>query len=104
MLWKKKKNKRDVSQGDRWELFCLEAVDFELLLLDKPHLSQELADILTLITLHLEHFPVFWMLHHSPVASKFLLASLHNLPQIIPIRHRDQTPYRVIKAFSMVAS
>lgn len=50
----------------------LEAVDFQLILLHQSHLCQELADILSLVTLKLQDFSVLWMFNYSSVASEFL--------------------------------
>lgn len=78
----------------------LEAVDFELLLLGQvdlqktnkgiqlhsetlktnirgniwtnTYLNEELADILALVSLKLDHFTILWVLNHCPIAGKFL--------------------------------
>lgn len=54
----------------------LEAVDFELLLLGQVDLNEELADILALVSLKLDHFTILWVLNHCPIAGKFLLEGL----------------------------
>lgn len=36
------------------------------------YLNKELADILALVTLQLDHFTILWMFNHSAVAGKFL--------------------------------
>lgn len=76
----------------------LKAVDFELLLLGQvdlqrankglltatwktnirssiwrsTYLDEELADILALVSLKLDHFTILWVLNHCPIAGKFL--------------------------------
>lgn len=37
------------------------------------HLNEELADILALVSLQLDHFTILWVLNHCPIASKLLL-------------------------------
>jgi hypothetical protein len=47
-------------------------VDFELVSLDKTDLSHPVADVVPLITLKLENFSIFRVLHYRSIASKFL--------------------------------
>jgi len=65
-------------RGERRELArqLLEAVDFELLLLGQVNLDEELADILALVSLKLDHFTILWVLNHCPIAGKLLLEGL----------------------------
>lgn len=37
------------------------------------YILDELADIITLVSLNLDHFTILWMIDHRPIASKFLL-------------------------------
>ena len=39
----------------------------------QTYLNQKRADILALVTLQLNHFPILWVLNHCPIAGKFLL-------------------------------
>ena len=39
----------------------------------KTHLNEELADILALVSLKLDHFTILWVLNHCPIAGKLLL-------------------------------
>lgn len=42
---------------------------------NKTYFNEELADILTLISLKLDHFTILWVLNHCPIAGKLLLSS-----------------------------
>ncbi len=53
-------------------LSTLKTVNLELVAFGKTRLGQPLTDILSLVALQLQDFTIFWVLHHSPVASKFL--------------------------------
>ena len=50
----------------------LKSVDFELISLDESNLDHPVANMLSLVTLKLEYFTVFWVLYHCSIASKFL--------------------------------
>jgi len=66
-------------RGERGVKGCwqrLEAVDFKLFLFGQANLSEELADILALISLQLNYFTILWVLNHCPIAGKLLLEGL----------------------------
>lgn len=52
-------------------------MNLQLVLLSQSNLYEELAYVLALVTLKLNHFSIFWMLNHSTIAGKFLLKRLH---------------------------
>jgi hypothetical protein len=54
------------------ELFPLKSVNLELIRFCQSSFSQPLTDIFTLVTLQLQDFTIFWVLHHCAVAGKFL--------------------------------
>ena len=58
--------------------WVLEAVDFELVGLYEANLDHPIADVVPLISLKLEDFPIFRVLHYRSVASKFLEKKLKN--------------------------
>lgn len=49
-----------------------ETMDFKLFSLGKTCFGQPLANVLSLVSLQLEHLTVFWVLNNSAVACKFL--------------------------------
>lgn len=50
----------------------LKTVNLQLLGLGDANLGQELADVVALVTLELNHLTIFGMIHHGAVASKVL--------------------------------
>lgn len=50
----------------------LEAVDLKLVWFSQACLCQPLADVLTLVTLQLKYFSVFWVFYYCSIAGKFL--------------------------------
>jgi len=61
----------------------LEAVDLDLLRVHQSNLGKELADVLPLVSLQLEHLSVLSMLHYRTIAGKLLLTGTNNLLQVI---------------------
>lgn len=59
-------------------IFALETVNFELVWFSESSLGEPLANVLSLVSLQLQHFTVFWVLDHSPVASKLLQAKKYS--------------------------
>ena len=63
--------------------WVLKAVDFELVGLYKANLDHPIADVVPLISLKLEDFPIFRVLHYRSIASKFLFARTNNFLEVI---------------------
>lgn len=60
-------------------------MNLQLVVLSQSNLYQELADVLALVTLELDHFSIFWMLDDGTIAGKFLLKRLHQFLFIVII-------------------
>lgn len=85
---------------DRWESHCkeiflhkasvahghLKPMDFQLVVFGQSNLDEELADVLALVALQLNHFSILRVLDHSTIAGKFLLERLHQFLFIVIIR------------------
>lgn len=64
----------------------LKPVDFQLVVFSQSNLHEELADVLALVTLQLNHFSILGVLNYSTIAGKFLLEGLHQFLFIVVIR------------------
>lgn len=60
-------------------------MDFQLVVFSQSNLNEELAYVLPLVPLKLNHFSILWMLNHSTIAGKLLLEGLHQFLFIIII-------------------
>lgn len=61
-------------------------MDFQLVVFGQSNLDEELADVLALVALQLNHFSILRVLDHSTIAGKFLLERLHQFLFIVIIR------------------
>ena len=61
-------------------------MNFQLVLLDEATVDQQFTDILSLISLKLEHFAVLGVIHHSPVTGELLLGDLDDLLEVVLVR------------------
>ena len=71
----------------------LKTMNFELILLDESAADQQLADVLALVALQLQHLAVLGVVHHRPVTRELLLSNLDDLLEIVLVReplHRRQ--------------
>lgn len=57
----------------KWALHKGEKIYIHIKIFNKTYLNKELADILALISLKLDHFTILWVLNHCPIAGKLLL-------------------------------
>lgn len=64
----------------------LKPMDFQLVVFGQSNLDEELADVLALVALQLNHFSILRVLDHSTIAGKFLLERLHQFLFIVIIR------------------
>ena len=64
----------------------LKPMDFQLVVFGQSNLNEELADVLALVALQLNHFSILRVLDHSTIAGKFLLERLHQFLFIVIIR------------------
>jgi len=73
------------------------------------HLDEELADILALVSLELDHFTILWVLNHCPIARKLLSGvreSRHNESGVCSGRQTTgkQNRFHLTRQTSMCAS
>jgi hypothetical protein len=54
-------------------------VDFELILFDKTHFHEKLANVFALITLKLKNFAILGMFNYSSIASELLIKKTFSL-------------------------
>lgn len=50
----------------------LEAVQFQLVFRGQPHFDDEVSDVVSLVSLKLDHLAVLWVINNRPVTGKFL--------------------------------
>ncbi|EHB03038.1 Glypican-6 [Heterocephalus glaber] len=60
-------------------------MNLQLIGLSQSSLYQDLVHVFALVTLELDYFSIFWMLHYSTIAGKFLLKRLHQFLFIVVV-------------------
>lgn len=61
-------------------------MDFQLVVFSQSNLYEELAYVLALVALQLDHFSIFGVFNYSTIAGKFLFEGLHQFLFIVIIR------------------
>ncbi len=74
----------DLNRRRAEEPVHLEAVNLDLVLLHELLAQEEVTDILPLVSLKLNYFAEFGILHDGTVAAKLLLQCLEHLVVIVP--------------------
>ena len=58
------------------QIININSTNLDLILASKANLLDELADVLTLVTLQLNYLAILWMFYHRTIASKLLPNSM----------------------------